>query len=590
MSQVPNERRTIAAIQFHRARRRAALESLLARFSGHSADLLSYDEVVGKLGVKGQASLGVRQIPIKAIVGSVGRYQDFSRTFLPRLESDEDRWVSVGAAAPRVSDLPPISVYQIGDAYFVLDGNHRVSLARAQRIDYLDAAVIEVRTRAPLPPGASPDGLIIAAEQAAFLAYTRLDMVRPDADVTVSVPGQYRHLENHIEAYRYLLETRAEADISFEGAAGRWYDEVYLPLVEAIREQGILRYFPGRTETDFFVWLARHRAELQNELGTIISPDVTVSRLASRVVDARNGPRTPVIERLRRLTRLTQTELNNVPPRTWAEERTLGRYSDHLFANVLFPIGGRELMGQGIAAGGALASALALSEAEGAQFCALCVLDHVDLTPVEATALNALQQLLGQRACPTDVLLESGDPTHWTLEVAYVNDLIVLARDFNPHPPDEPAPTAAVRAVLAAVRRPLFIAGVDDPPLARRVLLVHDTRRRFEEALFIAAYLAEQWPIELTVLPLSNGRNTSDVVDRIEDYLAMHEVAATFLEPVRPTAQLIDYIQEAAQAGECDLIVLSGPERGHRHSHNNQLTEMIWELLQRWPHAILVAA
>ncbi len=589
MSVVPNERRAIAAIQFHRARRRAALESLLARFSGQSADLLSYDEVVGKLGVKGQSTLGLRQIPIKDIVGSVGRYQDFSRTFLPRLESDEDRWVNVGAAAPRVSDLPPISVYKIGDAYFVLDGNHRVSLARAQRIDYLDAHVIEVRTRAPLPPGASPDGLIVAAEQAAFLAYTRLDLLRPDVDVTVSVPGQYRHLESHIEAYRYLLETRAGADVPFEDAVARWYDEAYLPMVQAIREQGILRYFPGRTETDFFIWLARHRADLQNELGTSISPDVAVSRLASRVAEAQAGGRAPVIDRLRRLTGRGQSEFSSVPLRTWAEERTLGRYSDHLFANVLYPIGGEELNGWSIATTGALVYALALSEAEGAQFCALCVLDHADLSPTEMAAIEELRHTLERHTCPTIVLIEKGDPVHWTLEVAYVNDLIVLARDFAPQTPDETAPTAAVRAVLAAAQRPLYVAGTDDPPLVRRVLLVHDTRRQFEEALFIATYLAEQGRVDLTVLPLSNGRNTSDVVDRITDYLAMHEVAANFLEPVRPTAQLIDNILEAAQAGECDLIVLSGPERGRRN-RNNQLTEMIWDLLQRWPHAILVAA
>lgn len=590
MSSGSNYRRALVASQFHRARRRAAIESLLSRFSGEPVDLLSFDEVVGKLGVSGQSSLGVQQIPVAAIVGSVGRYQDFSRTFLPRRMSDEDRWVSVGAAATTVADLPPIEVYKVGDSYFVLDGNHRVSLARMQGLDFIDAAIVEVRTRAPLPPGAKPDGLIIAAEHAAFLTYTGLDSLRPHADVQVSVPGQYCHLENHIEAYRFILEVDNDVDISFPEAVGRWYDEAYLPMVEAIREQGILRYFPGRTETDFFVWLARHRADLQNELGYKISPDVAVSRLLSKVKDERSGVRPPLAARLRRLTRLTPPEQAGARPlRTWAEERTLGRYSDHLFANVLYPIamGGNGHHEPQARVG--LVSALTLSETEGAQFCALCVTPHTDLTPAESAAIDTLRRFLEQRGQPAALLTETGDAIQWTLELAFLNDLVVLDRDFNPRTA-ESAPTAAVRAIIEAARRPLLITGreASDRPL-RRGLLVHDTRRRFDEALFIGAYLAEQWKTELSVLPLSNGRNTEEVVDRISDYLALHEVDAVFHEAARPAGGAIEQIIDAAQSGECDLIILSGPERGRSNSQNNQSMDVIWAILQRWPHSILIA-
>ena len=212
MSAGSNYRRALVAEQFHRARRQAAVESLLARLSGQSTDLLSYDEVADKLRVSGQSPGGLRQIPVAAIVGSVGRYQDFTRTFLPRSQVDEERWVSVGAAAPVVGDLPPIEVYKIGDSYFVLDGNHRVSIARRQGVVYIDAYITEVRTRVPLPPGARPDDLIVAAEYAAFLEQTRLDVTRSGVDMRVSVPGQYRHLENHIEAFRYQLESENGKD------------------------------------------------------------------------------------------------------------------------------------------------------------------------------------------------------------------------------------------------------------------------------------------------------------------------------------------------------------------------------------------
>ncbi len=263
MSSGSDYRRILAAEQFHRARREAAVESLLARLSGQSADLLSFEQVARTLRVSGQSPGGLQQIPIEAIVGSVGRYQDFSRTFLPRQETDEDRWVRVSAAAEAIGDLPPIEVYKIGQNYFVLDGNHRVSIARRQGLSHIDAHVIEVRTRAPLPPDAKPDDLIIAAEQAAFLEATRLDLTRPDSDLRVSVPGQYRHLENHIEAFRYRQEQETGQDMPFDQAAARWYDEVYLPTVLALRAQGILRYFPGRTETDAYIWLIEHREALE---------------------------------------------------------------------------------------------------------------------------------------------------------------------------------------------------------------------------------------------------------------------------------------------------------------------------------------
>ena len=97
--------------------------------------------------------------------------------------------------------------------------------------------------------------------------------------------------------------------------------------MEAIRRQGILRYFPGRTETDFFVWLARHRSELESALGQPISPEVAVTRLLPRVRDSERAA-TPRPSRLRRLTQLVVPDRAPAPPANWAAERTLARYSD----------------------------------------------------------------------------------------------------------------------------------------------------------------------------------------------------------------------------------------------------------------------
>lgn len=594
-------RRALVASQFHQARRRAALESILARFSGRPVALLSFDDVIDKLGLSGQSSAGVTQIDIDAIVGSVGRYQDFTRTFLPRLESDEDRWVKVGAAAPSVADLPPIDVYKIGEVYFVLDGNHRVSLARTQNLRYIDARVTEVRTRVPMPPGADPNGLIIAAEQREFLAYSRLNLTRPGADLRVSVPGQYRHLESHIEAFRFIREESEGRDIPFDEAAARWYDEAYLPLVEAIREQGILRYFPGRTETDFFVWLARHRAELESVLGVAIAPDVAVARLLSRVREAKPATDAPLVTRLRRLTRLEPADPGAaITQRTWAQERALGRYSDHLFAAFLHPLVLDETNGRTAAEGCrlGLATAMALCEAESAHFYALLILDHDPPTAAESATIDAVRRMLAAQPFRADLLIERGDPVEWTKRVGFLNDLVVLERDFAQAPGERETPSRAVRAIVGELQRPILITGGatgsgNVPPVPRRVLLVHDTRRALDEAVFIGAYLAERWRADITILPLSNGRDTQERTHGIAQYLALHEVTATFLDPARPdrAAEAVAYaLAHNTAAGEFDLLLITGPDRGRKSKHTQQQTEQLWSVMERWPHPVLIAA
>jgi hypothetical protein len=97
--------------------------------------------------------LACSEIPLDAIAGSVGRYADFTRSFLPRRESAQERWTRVRAAFDRVQDIPPITVFQIGDSYFVLDGNHRVSVARSLGATHIPAHVTVVESRVPLSAG-----------------------------------------------------------------------------------------------------------------------------------------------------------------------------------------------------------------------------------------------------------------------------------------------------------------------------------------------------------------------------------------------------------------------------------------------------
>ena len=136
---------------FERARRLAFLRRVIARLrnDGGSERLLSFEEARKSLGAYGKVYLGMRVVPVKKIVGSVGRHRDFDRAFLPVRASARERWKRVDRAFYRAVDLPPVSLYKIGDAYFVQDGNNRVSVARYQGVELIDAEVVELRAPKP---------------------------------------------------------------------------------------------------------------------------------------------------------------------------------------------------------------------------------------------------------------------------------------------------------------------------------------------------------------------------------------------------------------------------------------------------------
>lgn len=249
-----------SAIQdFRRARRQASLEHLVSVLKGTSDELLSYEDVRKKLKFIGMSSERLEEIPLDAIVGSVGRYKDFTRSFLPKIDSDEQRWANVQAVAKGMAGLPPIDVYQIGDVYFVSDGNHRVSVARQMGSKYIEAYVTKVQTRVPLSRDMNPDDLDVKAAYADLLAHTHLDELRPDADLYLSQPAKYRTLEEQIEEHRYYMGIEQQREIPYNEAVLSWYETVYLPMTRIIRQNNILKDFPGRTLADLYVWISEYR-------------------------------------------------------------------------------------------------------------------------------------------------------------------------------------------------------------------------------------------------------------------------------------------------------------------------------------------
>jgi hypothetical protein len=200
-------------------------------------------------------------------VGSVGRYQDFNRAFLPRGHIDPQRWMRIDRLR-RQKDLPPIDLFKIGEVYFVQDGNHRVSVARARGDKTIRAWVVELPIRVSLGPDASPDDLILKAGYTDFLEKTALDVSIPDQQIELTRPGGYRGLIQHIEVHQFYMGLRSREYPTLAKAAADWYRNVYLPVVDRIRASRILKRFPGRTEADLYLWIAENRARLQMRYGS----------------------------------------------------------------------------------------------------------------------------------------------------------------------------------------------------------------------------------------------------------------------------------------------------------------------------------
>ena len=250
--------------QFRLARRKARLNRLMSRLTGRPDELLVFDEVRQALDLAHPMKEELKDIPLDRIVGTVNRYHDFNRQFNPIQDSDEDRWARVKEMM-EVKGLDPIEVYQVDDIYFVLDGNHRVSVSRQFGSETIQAYVKEFRTAIDLEPEDNIQDVVLKAEWNELMADTQLYWVRPRVDIRVTVPGRYNEIREHIAVHRYDMGQEQSREIPIEEASASWVDNVYLPAVEAIRELKLLDDFPGRTETDLYLWLKRHQHELQSD-------------------------------------------------------------------------------------------------------------------------------------------------------------------------------------------------------------------------------------------------------------------------------------------------------------------------------------
>ncbi|MBN1976727.1 MAG: universal stress protein [Anaerolineae bacterium] len=539
-----------AVKDFRRARRQAQLERVMSRLTGASNELLNYEDVRQKLKGSRTTSRGLQDIPIDAIVGSVGRYTDFTRSFLPRQDEDQSRWARVERAMSDQVGLPPVEVYQIGEAYFVLDGNHRVSVAKQLGATHIEAYVTECHTKVPLSPDVRPEDLIVKAEYAEFLERTRLDELRPDADLSTSLAGRYRELEEHISVHRYFMGIEQEREIPYREAAAHWYDTVYLPVVQVIRENGILRDFPGRTETDLYLWILNHRDEIGQELAWEIEPGVAAADLVDRFSPKLGQVIGRVVQRIRSV--ILPKEIAPGPaPGEWRRARSAKAACEPLFGRILVAINGKE------SGWHVVDRALEVARREEGRLVGLHV--AASKRQKESNEVQAIQAEFVRRCAeasiPAQWIVEVGDVSREICEAARWLDLVVVNLAYPPGDRPIARLSSGLRALIQHCTVPV-LAVPPDSLGTNRILLAYDGSSKAREALFVSTYLAGRWNVPLAVVTvLEENHTTPETMKLAKRYLRRHGVDAAYVEKRGGAGAAI---LEAAAEFESDLIVMGG--------------------------------
>lgn len=268
-----------AESDFARARNKALFNEIQHLLSPEEAAMISFGEVRKVIKPQSETYIGMKVIPIDKIVGSEGRYKDFDNQFFPKRSIIRERWEHVDEAVIKDIVLPPIKVYELGGLYFVRDGNHRVSVAKAKGVEFIDAEVVSLQTEIKLSPARTLDGMmkqIIAYEKRNFYFETNFGDITDYWVLDFSTAGQYDVIYNHILTHKYFINQKQTEEIPMEDAILSWFNNVYLPVVTTIEKYKIMKYFKKNTISDLYVWIIRFYDELKKKFGNELPLDQIV--------------------------------------------------------------------------------------------------------------------------------------------------------------------------------------------------------------------------------------------------------------------------------------------------------------------------
>jgi nucleotide-binding universal stress UspA family protein len=525
--------------KFDSAKRQAVVESLVALLRGRPDDLLAFDDVQRKLGLHITRERGLQQTPLDLIVGSVGKYRDFTRAFWPRSEKLRERWKWIYVAAHDFRGLPPVELYQVGEVYFVKDGNHRISVARALGSKTIEAYVTEFISPVLLTAetvDADLDALALQIERERFLGRTRLPELRPGAQIEVSRPGDYDRLLEHMAVPAYVLSQQSGRPVAWDEAVTLWHDDVYLPVVRAIHQLDLPERYPGRSDADLYLWLMEQRDALAQEPGL----EEALAAAARHFVETIGSPWLRWLAEMRS------------EPGAWRTRRVLMRGDGRLFADILLPLDESDEAWQ------TLDDVLPVAVREASRlhglFTGQSLADHrraSELLPRFVAACQAAGVAWQFRA---EIGL-AGDRLN-AINGGY--DLVVLRQATQEDRQQDEMLGAQIQGVIRRAGCPVLILSRQRTPL-RRILLAYDGSPYAEEALFMAAHLAHEWEATVAVVTVEEaGRTTPATLDAALSYLRQAAVDARgFFKSAQPgEAGVARTILQVAGNQGSDLLLL----------------------------------
>jgi hypothetical protein len=248
-----------AQSDFARARRARVLSDIarrLRREPGDVGQILPFEEVVDALGRVGQVDRGLQVVPLDAIVGTVDRAADFDRGFRPTTTRLRSRWERIAAAQRRGEPLPPVSLFLVGELYFVRDGHHRVSVAKSLGRPDIDAYVTEVQTRLRLGRDLRVSELPLKDHERLFRERVPLDAERRAA-IKLSDPWDFGMLAEMVEAWGFRMMQERGHFADRAEVARRWYEDEYVPVSEMLRTGGLIER--GETDAEAYMRVAGQR-------------------------------------------------------------------------------------------------------------------------------------------------------------------------------------------------------------------------------------------------------------------------------------------------------------------------------------------
>lgn len=538
---------------YKKARRKADFQELFARILGNpeEMELLSYEEVRQHLRAIEKSAEQLGEIPLDAIVGSVGRYQDFTRSFLPKESISQDRWARVMANTKGLSGLPPIDVYKIGEVYFVKDGNHRVSVSRQMGNTAIQAYVTQVESRVHLSQDITPDDLIIKSEFVRFLEKTSLDKLKAGADFSVTKPGAYPTLLEHIAVHRYYMGIEQEREIPYTESVLNWYEKVFLPVVNIIRHRGMLRDFPERTETDLYLWASDHRGALGEDIGWDIGPEAALTDLADKHSITTKKSFREVIAKV--FNKIVPNILEGgPPPGAWRKKLKEMSVLEHLFNDLLLALDDTQNTWN------ALDQAIFLAEVENSRIHGIHI--HPEVTDESQDEHQELRNEFETRCHQAgfdrfDFIISAGDIGKTLCDHARFTDLIILPLN---HPPGD-KPIKRLSSGLIALIRSCSVPILTVPGNANylnNILLAYDGSIKANEAMYIAAYFGSQIQSSIKVLTSSAGlEDAASVQNEARTYLSRYPIETQFHVT---QSSIPDEINQFARNGEIDLVLIGG--------------------------------